>query len=119
MVFGAPYCAVKLHKGSETWITVSFLFQLEGEVLKYQNHGEEVLQRELQDPLTLAAKTSNPDTFHYWTAMKQPDRTEFIKAMKEEVNAQLENGHWELLPCSAVPRGTKVLDAMWAFRRKC
>jgi hypothetical protein len=51
--------------------------------------------------------------------MKQPDRAEFIKAMKEEVNAHTENGHWELLPRSVVPEGTKVLDAMWAFCCKC
>jgi hypothetical protein len=51
--------------------------------------------------------------------MKQPDHAEFIKVMKEEVHAHTENGHWELLPRSAVPRGTKVLDSMWAFRRKC
>jgi hypothetical protein len=72
----------------------------------------------MQDPIAFAAKSSDPDTFHYGIAMKQPDRAEFIKAMKEEVNAHTENGHWELLPRSSVPDGVKVLDSVWAFRRK-
>jgi hypothetical protein len=97
---------------------VAFTSQIDREALYYQNYGEEDLQREMQDPLAFAAKTSDPDTFHYGIAMKQPDRAEFIKAMKEEVNAHTENGHWELLPRSEVPEGTKVLYAMWAFRRK-
>jgi hypothetical protein len=88
---------------------VAFSSQIDGEALYYQNYGEEDLQREMQDPIAFAAKTSDPDTFHYGIAMKQPDHAEFIKAMKEEVNAQTENGHWELLPRSQVPEGVKFL----------
>jgi hypothetical protein len=94
---------------------VAFSSQLDREALYYQNYREEDLQREMQDPIAFAAKTADPDTFHYGIAMKQPDRAEFIKVMKEEVNAPTENGHWELLPRSEVPEGTKVLDAVWVF----
>jgi hypothetical protein len=97
-----------------------FTSQVDGEALyySYQNYGEKELQRKMQDPIAFVVKL-DPDMFHYGIAMKQPDRAEFIRAMKEEVNAHTENvPHWELLPCSKVPEGVKVLDSMWAFHHK-
>jgi hypothetical protein len=52
---------------------VAFSLQVYGEALYYQNYGEELLQDALSDPISFAAKSSDPDTFHYGLAMKQPD----------------------------------------------
>jgi hypothetical protein len=52
---------------------VAFSSQVDREALYYQNYGEKALQAEMQDPLAFAAKSSDPDTFHYGIAMKQPD----------------------------------------------
>jgi hypothetical protein len=119
MAFGAPYGAVKLLKGSETapfqWPSHP---RSTGRPCITKITGRRTFKGRCKTLSLFAAKSSDPDTFHYGIAMKQPDRAEFIKAMKEEVNAHTENGHWELLPCSAVPDGIKVLDSVWAFRRK-
>ena len=41
-----------------------------------------------------------------------------MKAMAKEVDAHVDKHHWVLVPISKMPKGTKVLDAIWAMRRK-
>ena len=38
--------------------------------------------------------------------------------MIKEVEDHVQRKHWELLPISQVPKGTKVLDSVWAMKRK-
>jgi Reverse transcriptase (RNA-dependent DNA polymerase) len=102
----------------ESGLPMAFSSQIDNELLYYENCAEERLQAEMRDPIAFAARASDPDTMHYHQAMKQPDRAQFIKAMKEEVQAHIDNGHWELIPRSEVPAGTKILSAVWAMRRK-
>jgi hypothetical protein len=97
---------------------MAFSSQVEGEAVYYQNNGEDELQEAMQDPIAFAAKSSDPDIFHYGGAMKELDRAEFIKALEEEVKVHIDNGHWVLMPRSDIPHGHKVLDSVWAFRRK-
>jgi len=51
-------------------------------------------------------------------AMKQPDQAKFLEAMEEEVTAHSRKGHWKVIPISAVPKGEKILDSVWAKRKK-
>ena len=60
----------------------------------------------------------DPDTLHLNQALKAPDRKNFIKAMKEEIQQHEELGHWELIKRDQIPKGTKVLPAVWAMKRK-
>ncbi|MEL6804415.1 MAG: reverse transcriptase domain-containing protein, partial [Bacteroidota bacterium] len=50
--------------------------------------------------------------------MKAPDVAEFRKAMAKEIDAHSGYKHWKIIPKSSVPKGTRILDAVWSFRRK-
>jgi hypothetical protein len=75
------------------------------------------IQTEMENPLAFAAST-NPDVMYLDQAMNEPDREKFREAMVKEVQAHTENGHWKIVPKRSVPRGTKILPAVWAMRRK-
>ena len=75
------------------------------------------LQMQLADPLVYAA-SSDPDILYLHEAMKAPDRAQFLKAMEREIKGHEEGNHWVLVPKHQVPKGTKVLDAVWSMRHK-
>jgi hypothetical protein len=94
------------------------------------------IQRELSDPIAFLAPpgpdvtiidgvqpvafaaSNNPDVMYMDQALREPDGENFRQAMADEVTAHTENEHWEIIPRSLVPSGTKVLPAVWAMRRK-
>ena len=76
------------------------------------------LHEAMQDPIAFAGKTSDPDTMYVDQALREPDRKEFIKAMVDEVNAHMEKGNWKIISRAKVPKGVKVLPAVWAMKRK-
>jgi Reverse transcriptase (RNA-dependent DNA polymerase) len=92
------------------------------------------IQRELADPIAFLASpdaplairdevmamaaSSSPDVMYMDQALREPDGKQFRKAMVDEVAAHTDNDHWEIIPRSLVPKGTKVLPAVWAMRRK-
>ena len=75
------------------------------------------LQREMEQPIAFAAST-DPDIMYLHEALKQPDRAQFIQAIEKEVNDHVQRKHWRLVRKDDVPKGTKILDAVWAMRRK-
>ena len=86
-------------------------------------HEEELgHQREMDDPIAYLAATTgkkgDKDTMYYHQAMAAPDRNEFIKAMRKEFADHTERDHWELITKSKVPKGVRILDAIWAMKRK-
>jgi Reverse transcriptase (RNA-dependent DNA polymerase) len=62
--------------------------------------------------------SSDPDVLYMHEALQQPDREEFLVAMKKEINAQITNGNRETIERRHVPEGTSMLPAVWAMRRK-
>jgi hypothetical protein len=72
----------------------------------------------MEDPIAFAASKSDPDTMYYHQAMKQPDAKQFRAAMQKEIDDHVKNGHWEMMLKSEVPEGTKILDSVWAMKRK-
>lgn len=52
--------------------------------------------------------SSNPDTMYCHQATWAPDNEEFIVAIVKEINYHITNNHWQLVPKSEVPPGTKV-----------
>ena len=78
------------------------------------------LEGELNEehPMQAYAATADPDTMYFHEAMKEPDKEEFIKAMRKEVESHTDNEVWELVPASNVPKGMKPLPAVWAMKRK-
>lgn len=83
----------------------------------YHGAEEYEIQRQMADPIAFAA-SSDPDIMYLHEALKQPDREQFIQAMVDKVTTHAERGHWKLIPISEVPKGTKILPAVWAMRRK-
>jgi hypothetical protein len=86
-------------------------------------HEEELEhQREMDDPIAYLAATTgkkgDKDTMYYHQAMAAPDRLEFIKAMRKEFADHTNRDHWELILKSKVPKGVRILDAIWAMKRK-
>ena len=75
------------------------------------------LQGKMCDPIAFKA-TEYPDNMYYHQALRAPDKDEFLKAIIKEVNDHIDGNHWELVPVSEVPKGTKVLDSVWAMKRK-
>jgi hypothetical protein len=53
-------------------------------------------------PIAFAA-SSDPDTLYLHEAMKQPDADQFIKAMAEEIQAHVDNHHWEVVTRDIIP----------------
>jgi hypothetical protein len=85
------------------------------------------LQEAMSDPIAFAntwcrpvalAASSDPDNLYMHEAMKQPDKKEFIQAMKKEVSAHEDGKHWELTKRSNIPSQHKVLPSVWAMKRK-
>ncbi|GFH44538.1 hypothetical protein CTEN210_01012 [Chaetoceros tenuissimus] len=74
-------------------------------------------QEEMRDPIAFAAKLGDDD-FHYHKAMKQDDKREFQAAMQKEFQSHITKKNFKLMPLSRVPMGTKILDAVWAMKRK-
>jgi hypothetical protein len=55
---------------------------------------------------------------YFHQAMKAPDRDEFVKAIVKEMNDHIVSKNWELVPRKDIPEGVKVLDSVWAMKRK-
>ena len=79
------------------------------------------LQDELEidtiHPIAYAA-SNDPDTLHLQQALREPDAEEFRKAMTKEIEDHERRGHWVLVLRSDIPKGTRVLAAVWSMRRK-
>ena len=76
-----------------------------------------LIQDKLQDPICFQAQL-NKDALYYNQAMKANDKGGFQKAMKKEFDAHSDRKHWEVIPKNEVPDDEKVLDSVWAMRRK-
>ena len=113
-------------RSTRTWKpTQRFLESVEQEEIALPTHLEVLAvqyeqddNQDINDPFAFAAKHSDPDSFYYHQAMKQPDAPQFQNAMQKEVDDHEEKGNWEIVERVAVPIGTKILDAVWAMKRK-
>ena len=68
--------------------------------------------------MVLAASKSNNENYTFRQMLQEEDSAEFIKAMVDESKAHETRGHWEVVSRSSVPPETKVIQAIWSFKRK-
>ncbi|KAL7575399.1 hypothetical protein ACA910_007307 [Epithemia clementina (nom. ined.)] len=95
------------------------------EVLVDQDDSEDIptaaqqfhLQTQMEDPLAFAV-SSDPDVMYLHEALRAPDRRQFLEAMDVEINGHIKGKHWIVVPRTEVPKGTRILDAVWSMRRK-
>ena len=71
-----------------------------------------------QEDMIAHKATTDPDTMYWHQAMKEPDKDQFIKASIKEVNDQMDNGIFSIVPATEVPKGVKPLPAVWQMKRK-
>ncbi len=70
------------------------------------------------DPFLAYKAVSDPNTFYYHHAMREPDRNEFESGIQKEISDQFESGNFTIILRSQVPHGCAILPAVWQMRRK-
>ena len=75
------------------------------------------IQKGMQEPVMYAA-SMNPDIMYLHEAMNVPERDQFERAMDKELQNHIARRHWEVVPRGEVPKGTRVLDMVWAMQHK-
>jgi hypothetical protein len=73
---------------------------------------------EMKDPIMACKAASDPDTMCMHQAMQEPDKKQFVEAMKKEARDQFENGNFAVMHKSKLPKGAAVLPAAWQMKRK-
>ena len=58
------------------------------------------------------------DVYTLSQMLKLGDIREFVLAMIKEIQEHESRGHWELVKRSALPKGSKTILSVWAFKRK-
>jgi hypothetical protein len=69
------------------------------------------------DPVALMMRTSQ-DTLYFHEILREPDKMEFVKAMREEICNHNKNKNWVPVKQKDIPQGHKVIPSVWAMRRK-
>ena len=88
-----------------------------GKVLCFQSLDEEA-RVDVQHVLQVYKATADPDTMYLHEAMREEDWHQFREAMAKEIEDQMSNGNYVVIPRSQIPKGVSVLPAVWALKRK-
>ena len=59
--------------------------------------------------------TGGGEPMSYWEAVKSVQKEEWVRAMKEEVEAMMKSDRWDLFVC---PKNVKVINDCWVLRMK-
>ena len=100
---------------SEFVATTKRQMNIEGELLSFTAMTHESADE--CNPI-LAYKAVNPDILRFLEAMKAKDQKEFKTAMEKEVNDQIENDNFSVIPRSKVPKGFCVFPGVWTLVHK-
>ena len=66
----------------------------------------------------MVVKAGDNDTYTLKQMLQEDDKNDFIEAMVTEVNDHSRREHWDVVPRTEMPPGTKTILAVWAFKRK-
>ena len=61
---------------------------------------------------------TDPDTMTLKEAMQQPDKEQFLQAMKKELNDHITRQHWKVVPSNSIPSHKHSIPMVWAMERK-
>jgi hypothetical protein len=50
--------------------------------------------------------------------LREADHPKFFEAMEIEINDHETRCHWDLMLCTDLPLGAKMIMAVWSFKRK-
>ena len=76
-----------------------------------------ILQRRLSNPIIFVA-SADPHIMYYHQGMNEPDHEQFRQSVQKEIQDHEMNQHWEIISKQDMPPNTKLLDMVWAMRRK-
>ena len=94
-----------------------FAFTIDDEPYYDALHEDDyAIQDAMKDPVAFMGKQD--DTVYYHQAMAEPDKRKFQDAMLKEFNDHSKRNHWKPVLLSTLPFGTKILDSIWAMKRK-
>ncbi len=71
-----------------------------------------------EHPLVALAASNDPDILTLKQAMQAEDADKFRESMVQEFNDHCNKEHWAFVLRNSLPPGTKVLQSVWAMRRK-
>ena len=75
------------------------------------------LQEKIRDLIAFISQT-NGYIIHYGQTMKAADKENFKQNMNKQCMDHCERKKWKIHLIEKVPEGEKVLDDVWAMRRK-
>ena len=102
----------------DTYYPMTIAFNTEYQAYYESMHEDDYnLQNELEDPIAFLVSTAN-DILYYHQAMKAPDCNEFQRAIHKEFNDHTVRQYWKLLPIDQVSEVKKVMNSVWAMKRK-
>jgi hypothetical protein len=81
------------------------------------SHDKTEPTQELDDPIAYMT-TGGEDNFYYHEILCEPDKLQFINAMKDEIQEHNENKNWIPVQRSELLVGTTVIPSVWAMRCK-
>ena len=71
------------------------------------------------NPFCYHAELADNDTYTFKDMLTQPDKNNCFEAMEVEITNHTERNHWDLIPRSQLPSGSKTIMSVWSFKRKC
>ncbi|KAL7573660.1 hypothetical protein ACA910_008347 [Epithemia clementina (nom. ined.)] len=75
------------------------------------------IQENMVDPIAFAT-SSDPDVMYLHEALRAHDRRQFLEAMDVEIQGHVKCKNWIVVPRTDMPKGTRILDAVWSMQRK-
>jgi hypothetical protein len=71
----------------------------------------------VEDPMAIVAHLEK-DTMYWDEVMRQPDAPKLLEAAMKEMTTHSELQHWVVVHIADVPKGKRVLHAVWSINRK-
>ena len=66
----------------------------------------------------LSFLATDPDTMTLQEAMQQPDKDQFLHAMKKELEDHISRKHWKVVPAKCIPKHKRSIPMVWSMKRK-
>ena len=65
-----------------------------------------------------ATNNEENETYAYKSMLQQTEKDKFFKAIEKEIADHSSHNHWTIMRTSNISSGTKIIIAIWSFKRK-
>ena len=83
-----------------------------------QSYSDVNPQLGILEKMALAGKSNDPDMMTLDKAMRQEDRTEFIKTMYKELEDHVQRKHWMVVSLCVIPKHKTTIPIIWLMKCK-